>query len=35
LKVVVTNFEDANGEMAVAVDGESLDVKRKVRAALQ
>jgi hypothetical protein len=35
LKVVVTNFEDANGEKAVAVDSESLDVKRKVRAALQ
>jgi hypothetical protein len=35
LKVVVTNFEDANGEKAVAVDSESLEVKRKVRAALQ
>ena len=35
LKVVVTNFEDANGEKVVAVDNESLDIKRKVRAALQ
>jgi hypothetical protein len=35
LKVVVTNFEDANGEKAVAVDSESLDVKRKVLGALR
>jgi hypothetical protein len=35
LKVVVTNFEDANGDRAVAIDTESLDTKRKVRAALQ
>jgi hypothetical protein len=35
LKVVVTNFEDVNGERAVAIDTESLDAKRKVRAALQ
>jgi hypothetical protein len=35
LKVVVTNFEDANGEKAIAADSESLDVKRKVRASLQ
>ncbi len=35
LKVVVTNFEDANGERAIAVNSESLDAKRKVRAALQ
>ena len=35
LKVVVTNFEDANGEKVIAVDTNSLDLKRKVRAALQ
>ena len=35
LKVVVTNFEDANGEKVVAVDSHSLDLKRKVRAELQ
>ena len=35
LKVVVTNFEDANGERVIAVDSGSLDVKRKVLAALQ
>jgi hypothetical protein len=35
LKVAVTNFEDANGETALAVDTYSLDMKRKVRAALQ
>jgi hypothetical protein len=35
LKVVVTNFEDGNGERAIAVDIESLDAKRKVRASLQ
>jgi hypothetical protein len=35
LQVRVTNFEDANGERAVAFDTESLDAKRKVRAALQ
>jgi hypothetical protein len=34
LKVVVTNFEDANGERAIAVDSGSLDLKRRVRAAL-
>lgn len=35
LKVVVTNFEDANEERVVAVDSNSLDLKRKVRAALR
>jgi hypothetical protein len=35
LKVVVTNFEDANGEKVIVVDSGSLDLKRKVRAALQ
>ena len=35
LKVTVTNFEDANGERVVAFDSNGLDVKRKVRAALQ
>jgi hypothetical protein len=34
LKVVVTNFEDASGERATAVDAGSLDAKRKVLAAL-
>jgi hypothetical protein len=33
--VVVTNFIDANEQKAVAVDTDSLDVKRKVLAALQ
>jgi hypothetical protein len=35
LKVDVLNFEDANGQRVIAVDRESLDLKRKVRAALQ
>jgi hypothetical protein len=35
LKVVVTNFEDATGESAIAVDIVGLDAKRKVRASLQ
>jgi hypothetical protein len=35
LKVIVMNFEDANGERATAVDADALDMKRKVRAALQ
>ena len=35
LKVVVTNFEDASGERAIAVDSGGLDVKRRVLAALQ
>jgi hypothetical protein len=35
LKVTVTNFEDANGERVIAVDSDQLDLKRKVRAALQ
>jgi Family of unknown function (DUF6694) len=35
LKVVVMNFEDANGQNVIAVDSDSLDQKRKVRAALQ
>lgn len=35
LKVVMLNLEDANGEKVVAVDRDSLDLKRKVRAALQ
>jgi hypothetical protein len=34
LKVVVMNFEDANGQNVIAVDNESLEQKRKVRAAL-
>jgi hypothetical protein len=33
--VVVTNFEDANGERMIAVDSDTLDLKRKARAALQ
>lgn len=35
LKVIVMNFEDTNGERATAVDADALDMKRKVRAALQ
>jgi hypothetical protein len=35
LKVVVTNFEDVNGEKHLGIDIDSLDVKRKVRASLQ
>jgi len=35
LKVVVTNFEDANGGKVIAVDSDSLDLKRRTRAALQ
>ena len=35
LKVMVMNFEDANGERATAVDTDALEMKRKVRAALQ
>jgi hypothetical protein len=35
LKVVVTNVEDANGARMIAVDSDSLELKRKVRAALQ
>jgi hypothetical protein len=35
LKVFVTNFEDANGEKMIAVDSDTLDLKRKARAALQ
>lgn len=35
LRVVVTNFEDANGDKVIAVDSNSLELKRKVRAALQ
>jgi hypothetical protein len=35
LKVVVTNFEDANGTKMIAVDSDTLDLKRKARAALQ
>lgn len=35
LKVVVTNFEDANGQKVIAADTNSLDLKREVRAALQ
>jgi hypothetical protein len=35
LKVTVTNFEDANGEKVIAVDSDQLELKRKVRAALQ
>jgi hypothetical protein len=34
LKIVVTNFEDANGQKAIAVDSDQLDFKRRVRAAL-
>ncbi|HEY2104408.1 MAG TPA: DUF6694 family lipoprotein [Candidatus Binataceae bacterium] len=35
LKVVVTNFADASEEKLIAVDSDSLDLKRKVRAALK
>jgi hypothetical protein len=35
LKVTVVNFEDATGERVIAVDRDGLDLKRKVRAALQ
>jgi hypothetical protein len=35
LKVVVANFEDANGNKMIAVDSDTLDLKRKARAALQ
>ena len=35
LKVVVTNFEDASEQKLIAVDTASLDLKRKVRAALK
>jgi hypothetical protein len=35
LKVVVTNFEGANGEKMIAVDSGSLDLKRNIRAALR
>jgi hypothetical protein len=35
LKVTVTNFEDANGAKVIAVDSDQLDLKRKIRAALQ
>jgi hypothetical protein len=33
--VVVTNVENANGEKMIALDSDSLELKRKVRAALQ
>jgi hypothetical protein len=35
LKVSVTNFEDANGAKMIAVDSDTLDLERKVRAALR
>jgi len=35
LDVVVTDFEDANGQQMIAVDSDTLDVKRKVRALLK
>jgi hypothetical protein len=35
LKVVVVNFEDANGQRVITVDSDVLDFKRKVRALLQ
>ena len=35
LKVVVANFEDANGNKMITVDSDTLDLKRKARAALQ
>ncbi len=35
LKVVVMNYEDANGQNVIAVDNDSLEQKRMVRAALQ
>jgi hypothetical protein len=35
LKVTVMNFADATGEKVIGVDSVSLDLKRKVRAALQ
>jgi hypothetical protein len=35
LKVAVVNFDDATGEKVIAVDSGNLDLKRKVRTALQ
>jgi hypothetical protein len=35
LKVAVLNFEDANQERVIAVDKDGLELKRRVRAALQ
>ena len=35
LRVAVVNFEDATGEKVIAVDSGNLDLKRKVRVALQ
>jgi hypothetical protein len=35
LKLAVTNFEDASGEKVIAVDSNSLEVKRRVRSLLQ
>ena len=35
LKVTVMYFADATGEKVIGVDSVSLDLKRKVRAALQ
>jgi hypothetical protein len=35
LKVDVLNFEDINGQRMIAIDQDTLDLKRKVRAALQ
>ncbi len=35
LKVVIINFEDANGVKMIAVDRERLRLERKVRASLQ
>jgi len=35
LKVVVTNFEDANGQRVLPTDSDDLELKRKVRAMLQ
>ena len=35
LKVVVTNFENANGARMIAVDSNSLELKRRALASLQ
>lgn len=35
LKVVITNFEDANGSRMIAVDSNSLELKRRVLASLR
>jgi hypothetical protein len=35
LKLTVINYEDASGEKVIAIDGNSLEVRRKVRSLLQ